>query len=70
MAVLRIAPSRGGKVARALLEEDFAGFLVSDRWSGYEWHDAGCGRCAEPTSPGIFKASSTGAARAGVWASI
>jgi transposase len=41
MAVFHINPSRGGKVARALLGEDFAGLLVSDRWSGYEWHDAG-----------------------------
>jgi transposase len=41
VAVFHIARSRGGKVARALLGEDFAGFLVSDRWSGYEWHDAG-----------------------------
>ncbi|WAM25157.1 IS66 family transposase [Myxococcus sp. NMCA1] len=41
VAIFRIAQSRGGKVARALLGEDFAGFLVSDRWSGYEWCDAG-----------------------------
>jgi transposase len=41
VAVFHIDPSRGGKVARALLGEDFAGLLVSDRWSGYEWHDAG-----------------------------
>ncbi len=41
VAVFHIATSRGGKVARALLGEDFAGFLVSDRWSGYQWHDAG-----------------------------
>jgi transposase len=41
MAVFRIANSRSGKVAKALLGEGFAGFLVSDRWSGYEWHDAG-----------------------------
>lgn len=41
VAIFHIATSRGGKVARSLLGEDFAGFLVSDRWSGYEWHDAG-----------------------------
>ncbi len=41
VAVFHIASSRSGKVARALLGEGFAGFLVSDRWSGYAWHDAG-----------------------------
>ncbi|EAU67805.1 transposase IS66 family [Stigmatella aurantiaca DW4/3-1] len=41
VALFHIAKSRGGKVARALLGEDFTGFLVSDRWSGYAWHDAG-----------------------------
>jgi len=41
VAVFHIARSRGGKVARELLGEDFAGLLVSDRWGGYEWHDAG-----------------------------
>ncbi len=32
---------RGGKVARHLLGEDFSGFLTTDRWSAYEWVDAG-----------------------------
>ncbi|NOJ79792.1 IS66 family transposase [Myxococcus xanthus] len=41
VAVFHIARSRSGKVARALLGEGFAGFLVSDRWSGYEWYDVG-----------------------------
>ena len=41
VAVFHIDKSRGGKVARALLGEDFTGLLVSDRWSGYEWYDAG-----------------------------
>lgn len=41
VAVFRIAHSRSGKGARALLSKNFAGILVSDRWSGYEWHDAG-----------------------------
>jgi transposase len=41
VAVFHINASRGGKVARELLGEGFTGLLVSDRWSGYEWHDAG-----------------------------
>jgi transposase len=41
VALFHIAMSRGGKVARALLGEDFTGFLVTDRWSGYAWYDAG-----------------------------
>jgi transposase len=41
VTLFHIATSRGGKVARALLGEDFTGFLVTDRWSGYAWYDAG-----------------------------
>ena len=41
VVVFHIAPIRGGKVARHLLGEDFAGILTSDRWSGYAWVDAG-----------------------------
>jgi transposase len=41
VVVFHIATSRGGKVARQLLGEDFAGFLTTDRWSAYEWVDAG-----------------------------
>ncbi|MDC0708795.1 IS66 family transposase [Stigmatella sp. ncwal1] len=41
VALFHIATSRGGKVARTLLGEDFTGFLVTDRWSGYAWYDAG-----------------------------
>ena len=41
VVVFHIAQSRGGKVARALLGEDFASFLITDRWSAYEWVDAG-----------------------------
>jgi len=41
VVVFHIAPSRGGKVARHLLGEDFAGLLTTDRWSAYEWVDAG-----------------------------
>lgn len=41
VVVFHIATSRGGKVARHLLGEDFAGFLTTDRWSAYAWVDAG-----------------------------
>jgi transposase len=41
VALFHIATSRGGKVARTLSGEDFTGFLVTDRWSGYAWYDAG-----------------------------
>jgi transposase len=37
--VFVIARSRGGKVAREILGEQFAGIAVSDRWSGYNWVD-------------------------------
>lgn len=40
VTVFRIDRSRGSDVAKALLGEDFAGVLVSDRWSGYGWVDA------------------------------
>ena len=39
LAVFRIDRNRGGPAARALLGEDFAGILNSDRWSGYSWVD-------------------------------
>jgi transposase len=41
VVVFHIARSRGGKVARALLGEDFLGILTTDRWSGYDWYDKG-----------------------------
>lgn len=41
VVVFHISSSRGGKVAKKLLGEDFTGFLVTDRWSAYEWYDAG-----------------------------
>ena len=41
VAVFHIARSRGAKVARALLGEDFAGILGSDRWSAYAGYDPG-----------------------------
>lgn len=37
--VFAIRFSRGAKVAKELLGEQFAGLLVSDRWSGYHWVD-------------------------------
>ena len=37
VTVFRIAKSRGQKAAKVLLGEDFAGTLISDRWSGYGW---------------------------------
>ena len=39
VAVFRIASSRGSEVAKALLGEDFVGFLTTDRWSAYNWYD-------------------------------
>ena len=41
VVVFHIATNRSGKVARQLLGEDFAGLLTTDRWSAYEWVDAG-----------------------------
>lgn len=39
--VFCISHSRGSQVAKAVLGEDFTGFLTSDRWSAYNWHDIG-----------------------------
>jgi transposase len=39
--VFRIARSRGAKVAKQMLGEDFRGFLVVDRWSAYLWKPRG-----------------------------
>jgi transposase len=41
VVLFRISPSRGSAVAKSLLGEDFTGFLVTDRWSAYEWYDPG-----------------------------
>ncbi len=41
VVVFHIARSRGGKVAKALMGEDFLGILTTDRWSAYEWYDKG-----------------------------
>lgn len=37
MTVFAVAATRGSCVIKGLLGEDFAGRLVSDRWSGYTW---------------------------------
>lgn len=37
VTVFRISRSRGAGVAREMLGDDFAGFVISDRWSGYSW---------------------------------
>jgi transposase len=37
VTVFLIRLSRGAVVAKELLGEGFAGYLVSDRWSGYSW---------------------------------
>ena len=39
VAVFQIWRSRGSKVAKALLGEQFSGQIVSDRWSAYNWFD-------------------------------
>ena len=40
VTVFQIATSRGAKIAKQMLGEDFAGFIVTDRWSAYTWVDA------------------------------
>lgn len=37
VTVFFIRPSRGGAVAREILETAFTGIVVSDRWSAYNW---------------------------------
>ena len=39
VTLFALAASRGRGVIRGLLGEDFAGYLVSDRWSAYAWVD-------------------------------
>jgi transposase len=39
VAVFQIWRSRGSQVAKALLGEAYAGRIVSDRWSAYNWFD-------------------------------
>jgi transposase len=41
VTVFQIATNRGAAVARDILGEDWVGFLVTDRWSGYGWADKG-----------------------------
>lgn len=41
VVVFRIATSRGSQVIKALLGEDFLGWLITDRWSAYNWYDPG-----------------------------
>jgi transposase len=38
VTVFVVRPSRHGQVARELLGQDFWGWLVTDRWSGYTWY--------------------------------
>jgi len=40
LAVFVIRFSRGANVAQELLGDDYAGHLVTDRWSGYLWYSA------------------------------
>jgi len=40
--VFTIAASRGSRVIKALLGEDYAGVVGSDRYSGYAWLDDTC----------------------------
>jgi len=37
VTVFLIRPSRGGSVAREILDAAFTGIVVSDRWSAYNW---------------------------------
>lgn len=37
VTVFFIRPSRGGSIAREILETTFTGIVVSDRWSAYNW---------------------------------
>ena len=40
VTVFQVASSRGAKIAKQMLGENFAGFFVTDRWGGYNWVDA------------------------------
>lgn len=39
VTVFTVARSRGSSIAKAILGEDFVGFLITDRWLGYNWAD-------------------------------
>jgi|GEM_PF-3121475 transposase len=37
----RIATSQGSQVIQSLPGKDFLGWLITDRWSAYDWYDPG-----------------------------
>lgn len=39
VTVFTISQSRGSGVAKTILGPDFVGFLITDRWCGYNWSD-------------------------------
>ncbi len=41
VVVFQIALSRGRQVIQGLLGKDFVGWLITDRWSAYDWYDPG-----------------------------
>lgn len=41
VVVFQIALSRGRHVIQQLLGKDFVGWLITDRWSAYDWYDPG-----------------------------
>jgi transposase len=41
VVVFQIALSRGSQVIQGLLGKDFVGWLITDRWSAYDWYDPG-----------------------------
>ncbi|KFE68568.1 Mobile element protein [Hyalangium minutum] len=41
VVVFQVALSRGRQVIQGLLGKDFVGWLITDRWSGYDWYDPG-----------------------------
>jgi transposase len=41
VVVFQIAVSRGRQVIQHLLGTDFVGWLITDRWSAYDWYDSG-----------------------------
>jgi transposase len=41
VVVFQVALSRGRQVIQGLLGKDFVGWLITDRWSAYDWYDPG-----------------------------
>jgi transposase len=41
VVVFQVALSRGSQVIQGLLGKDFVGWLITDRWSAYDWYDPG-----------------------------